>query len=393
MFTPSSTLLVARIALTIGISLTAAARAMAPDDGVTATTVIFGLEGATRSFSADEENLGFRLAFDEANAAGGVHGRTIRTKGYDRPADGGDGPVVANATRLIDEDHVFGLVNWGGPPAIPLLALTTNRKVPYLFPHSALVSSEGQRYLFTSFPRYESEAALMFPYLARERGLKRLGLVHDVNAYGRLFLERLTALAKGSGYEVVGTVPVAESAPADLSAGMRRLKDAGADAIVLALYPAQARAVVAAKRAVDWRGRLVTVGPLTDEQYLQTPDGIAEGALGFCYYPDPEESQLPGVARYRRAMTSADPGHALNRYSLYGYTFGRIVVEGLQLAGRDLTRARLIDALETVTGWDSGGVLPPVSFSRTNHHAQRAGFVCELERGRFRAKSDWIAPQ
>jgi ABC-type branched-subunit amino acid transport system substrate-binding protein len=383
---------VVRFAFALAIGLTAVATAMTPDDGVTATTVTFGLEGVTRSFSADEENLGFRLAFDEANAGGGVHGRTIRTKAYDRPADGGDAPVVANATRLIDQDRVFGLVNWGGPPAIPVLALTAERKVPYLFPHSALVSSESQRYLFTSFPRYESEAAMMFPYLARQRGLKRLGLVHDVNAYGRLFLERLTALAPSSGYTVVGTVPVAESTPADLSDGMRRLKDAGADAIVLALYPAQARAVVAAKRAVDWRGRLVTVGPLTDEQYLQTPDGVAEGALGFCYYPDPEESQLPGVIRYRRAMSLAQADHPVNRYSLYGYTFGRIVVEGLRRAGRDLTRDRLVDALETVTEWDSGGVLPPVSFSRTNHHAQRAGFVCELERGRFRAKSEWITP-
>jgi len=378
------------IVIAIGLST---AGPWAPDDGVTATAVVFGMEGATRSFSADEENLGFRLAFDEANAGGGIHGRTIRTKAYDRPVDGGDSSVVASAARLLDEDRVFGLVNWGGPPAIPLLALTTDRKAPYLFPHSALVSSEGRRYLFTSFPRYESEAALMFPYLARERGLKRIGLVHDVNAYGRLFLERLTALAPNSGYTVVGTVPVSEATPADLSGGVRRLKDAGAEAIVLALYPAQARAVVAAKRAVEWQGRLVTVGPLTDEQYLQTPDGIAEGALGFCYYPDPEESEMPGVARYRRAMTSAHTGHALNRYSLYGYTFGRIIVEGLQRAGRDLTRERLVDALETVEGWDSGGVLPPVTFSRANHHAQQAGFVCELERGRFRAKSSWIAPR
>ena len=47
--------------------------------------------------------------------------------------------------------------------------------------------------MFTSFPRFEGEAAVMFPYLARERKLTRLGIVHDINAYGQLFLERLTA--------------------------------------------------------------------------------------------------------------------------------------------------------------------------------------------------------
>lgn len=379
------------------VALTAAAfvtgLAAAPSDGVTDATVTFGMESATGSFSADEENLGFRLAFDEANGGGGVHGRTIATKAYERPAQGGDGAGVANATRLLDEDRVFGLVNWGGPQAIPLLALTAKRKAPYLFPHSALVSSEGQRYLFTSFPRYEGEAALMFPYLSRERGLKRLAIVHDVNVYGRLFLDRLTALAAASGYTVVGALPVAEANPIDLTDGVRTLKEAGADAIVLALYPAQARVVVAAKRAVGWQGRLITVGPLTDEQYLRTPDGVADGALGFCYYPDPEESQVAGVAKYRTAMAAAHAGHPLNRYSLYGYTFGRLIVEGLRRTGRNLTRERFVDALETVKAWDSGGVLPAVTFSATNHHAQQAGFVCELEGGRFRAKSDWIAPK
>lgn len=81
----------------------------------------------------------------------------------------------------------------------------------------------GQRYLFTSFPRFEGEAAVMFPYLARERKLTRLGIIHDVNAYGQLFLERLTALAATGGYTVAGSVAVESREPTDLRAGVKRL--------------------------------------------------------------------------------------------------------------------------------------------------------------------------
>ncbi len=63
----------------------------------------------------------------------------------------------------MDVDGVLALVNWGGPQSMTLLKLAADRRVPYLFPHTALVSSEGQRYLFTSFPRFEGEAAVMFP--------------------------------------------------------------------------------------------------------------------------------------------------------------------------------------------------------------------------------------
>ena len=203
----------------------------------------------------------------------------------------------------------------------------------------------------------------MFPYLARERKLTRLGIVHDINAYGQLFLERLTALAPTSGYTVAGSLPIDSRDPGDVVAGVKRLVDAGATAIVMALYPAQARKVVEAK-----------------------------GALGFCYYPDPDDSREPCVAAYRAAMARFHSGRPRNRYSLYGYVYGRLVVEGLKRAGLELTRERLVTALESIRQWDAGGTMPPVSFSPTDHHAQPAGFVCELENGRFKALSGWIEP-
>ena len=48
--------------------------------------------------------------------------------------------------------------------------------------------------------------------------------------------------------------------------------------------------------------------------------------------------------------------------------------------------------MEGLVDWDAGGVMPAVSFSATNHHAQRAGFICEMQGGRLVAVSDWIAP-
>ncbi len=86
------------------------------------------------------------------------------------------------------------------------------------------------------------------------------------------------------------------------------------------------------------------------------------------------------------------PQHPLNRYSLYGYVFGRLVIEGLSRAGKNLTRESFVDAMETIRNWDSGGILPAVTFSKSNHHAQRAGFICELKEGKFQALTGWMEP-
>ena len=121
---------------------------------------------------------------------------------------------------------------------------------------------------------------------------------------------------------------------------MSALADAKPDAIVMALYPEQALALMQARARAQWPGRMVSVGPLTDEASLAMPDGSSDGTLGFCYYPDPRQSDVPGVVRYRAAMARAYPGRTVDRYSLYGYTFGRLVVEGVTRAGREAdTRA------------------------------------------------------
>jgi branched-chain amino acid transport system substrate-binding protein len=378
--------------LVLWVAAIAGATAEQPaPEGITDVTIAIGVEAPVGSLSLDGENQGFRLAFEEANARGGVHGRRF-VWGERRRRSGEPADVLAVARQMIDDDRVFALVNFSGPAIGDIAAYARSQRVPVLFPHTALVSSEGERYLFTSFPRFEGEAAVMFRYLSQDRKLTRLAIAHDPNAYGLTFRERLMTHATEFGYEVVGAVPITSRRPGDLSAEFASLVAARPDAIVMAIYPEQAQALMAARSRAGWRGRMVSSGPLTDEASLTVPGGDADGTLGFCHYPDPERSQAPGVERYRSALARIHPGRRVDRYTLYGYTFGRLVVEGVERAGRALTRERFIEAMESIVNWDAGGVLPDVSFSATNHHAQRAGFICEMQAGRLVALTDWIAP-
>jgi len=380
------------LVLLVVLGATAAGRAQpAAPEGITTTTIAVGVEAEVGSLSLDGENLGFRLAFEEANGEGGVHGRRFvwadRRRASGEPAD-----VLAVARRMIDDDGVFAVVNFSGPAIGDIVAHARARRVPVLFPHTALISSAGERYLFTSFPPFEGESAVMLRYLAQERGLRRLAIAHDPNAYGAGFRDRLQAAADRYGYRYAGAVAVTSRRPADLTAELATLLALQPDAIVMALYPEQAQALMAARARAGWTGRMVSSGPLTDEASLTVPGASADGTLGFCHYPDPERSDVPGVVRYRAAMARLRPGRAVDRYTLYGYTFGRLVVEGVRRAGRELTRERFVDAMEGIRDWDAGGVMPAVSFSPVNHHAQRAGFICEMQRGRLVPLSGWIAP-
>jgi branched-chain amino acid transport system substrate-binding protein len=380
--------------LILAAALSAAASATAAD--APEQDIAIGIEAPSAlSPSGAAENLGMRLVIRAVNDAGGINGRKLIERSYARTKAGaaGDAEVLANVARLADQDKVLLLWNHGGTASMQIAPFAMAHKLPYMFPHTGLLDKDDARYVFTSFPHYDGETRMMYRYLARDRGMKRIAILYDPNAYGRYFRDKLRELAQANGYVVAGEEPVNQTLPADLTAEMRRLRAQKPDAIVMALYPPQAKRVMEAKARLGWKEvRMVSTGPLTDEEYLNVPGGFADGTLGLCYYPDPNHSDAPGVLAYRRLMARYFPDEKLNRYSLYGYAFGQMVMEGLRRAGPNPTRESFIDAMETIKNWDSGGILPPVTFSKTDHHAQRAGFVCELREGRFAPLSDWITP-
>lgn len=69
-----------------------------------------------------------------------------------------------------------------------------------------------------------------------------------------------------------------------------------------------------------------------------------------------------------------------------------MLVEGLRRAGRDLTREKLVEALETLHEWD-GSLLPPVTYGPGQHGGQSAAAFmmrADLERKAMVRSSDWV---
>jgi hypothetical protein len=65
-----------------------------------------------------------------------------------------------------------------------------------------------------------------------------------------------------------------------------------------------------------------------------------------------------------------------------------LFTEGARRAGKNLTRESLVAALEGIKGFESG-ILPPVTIG-PDHETQRQGFWVRVEKGRFKALTDWL---
>ena len=270
--------------------------------GITDSTILIGVEGSTQAFASDEENLGMHLVARDVNSRGGVHGRLLDIRSYPRPASATPDDVLANVKKLVEQDGVFLIFNHGGPSAMSIAPYAMRLKVPYMFPHTALVTADADRYVFTSYPRYLGESQVMLRYLSETRGFKRIGIVHDANVYGRYFLDRLLEYAPRFGYAVAGTLALTERKPGDLREALSTVRQASPEAVVLALYPEQARAVMEATVSTRMVGRQDgIVGPAHRRAVSERAGRLRRGHAGLLL--------LPGSKRGARARRRTVPGN------------------------------------------------------------------------------------
>jgi len=334
-------------------------------------------------------NNGLEAYFGYVNDRGGVHGRKILTQYYDdgyKPQN-----AVANTKRLVEQDNVFAIVSSQGTGAVmATVKYLTKNKVPLIFPFQGVPIS-GQKTIFTSFTPYPNQSELVVTWLVKIKGFKRIGILYQDDKYGHTFRDPAKKTLAKFGLKLIAAESYKRGAK-DLSAQVAKLRKANLDACLLVATPPPGAAFLKEAHKQGWKGtKIISSGPLTDEKYINLSGGVGEGIWGLSLWPDPVNSNDPAVVEYREIMEKygKDRDKTPNRYSLFGYFYAKLFVAGLQRAGKNLTRESYIAALEGIKGWENG-IIPPVSFSATDHLAQNSGFMVEVQKGVFRPISGWL---
>ena len=370
----------------IGISIAA-------EVGVTDNSV---LVGCSNSFSGPLVYPGTQLVnnglegyIGYINDKGGVHGRKILTQYYDdgyKPQN-----AVANTKRLVEQDKVFAILASQGTGAVmATVKYLTQNKVPLLFPFQGVPIS-GQKTIFTSFTPYPNQSELVVTWLVKVKGFKRIGILYQDDKYGYTFRDPAKKTLAKFGLKLVAAESYKRGAK-DLSAQVAKLRNANLDACLLVATPPPGAAFLREAHKQGWKDtKIISSGPLTDEKYINLSGGVGEGIWGLSLWPDPVNSNDPAVVEYREITEKygKDRDKTPNRYSLYGYFYAKLFVEGLKKAGKSLTRESYIAALEGIKNWDNK-ITPPVSFSAADHLAQNSGFMVEVQKSIFRPISGWI---
>jgi branched-chain amino acid transport system substrate-binding protein len=372
--------------LLVGAAATSFAIPASADIGVTDQKIILGQSAA---FSGPAAQLGIQLHagakvyFDQVNAQGGVFGRKIEIIKLDDKYEAD--LAAANTKKLIEVDEVFALFGYvGTPTSNAALPIFTQAKVPFFAPFTGAQSLREpfNKQIFNIRASYFDETEHLVDRLVRT-GLKNIAVFYQNDAYGKAGLAGVERALKKMNVPMLEVATV-ERNSIDVAKAVEKILPKRPDVIIQISAYASCAAYIKEMRKAGYTGQFYNVSFVGSKALADTLASEGPGVVISQVVPFPWHLATPVVAEYTKAMNKAGIPD-LNFSSLEGFIAAKVFVEGLKRAGRNLSRERLISALETINigNYDTGGF--DVGFSPSNHNGSKYVDMTVISKeGKFR---------
>ena len=336
-------------------ALLAAGTALADAPGVYADRVVFGqsakLSGSGGTQLGRQYRDGALLAFDEANRAGGVHGRRIDLVSLDDRIDRDQ--AVANTRALIDEHRVFAVTHYTFTnPVKAALPLAQDAGIPFIAPYTGYpeLYTHTPANVFVMRASFDDELKTIVRHIETVN-FRQVGVVFYANALGEEFRDDVAAKLRAIGRPLAtqGSMPLNAKDPlAAAGPAADALQQACPKVVILGVSGRDAAAVVQRMAQTGCPTPRYFARGLVDISLLKTELGAAaRGIMVTQVVPNPHRSGHPLVRRYRSLIAQRTVAAEPDFVEFEGYIAGRFIVQALQRCGPQLDRARFMRALET----------------------------------------------
>lgn len=348
--------------------------------GVTPKTIVLGQSAAFTGPAAQlgiQMNAGTKAYFDHVNAQGGVFGRKIEIKTRDDRYEAT--LCVENTKKFIEEDKVFALVSYvGTPTTVAAMPVFTGAKVPLVGPFTGAeaLRTPVNRYIFNVRASYYDETEKIVEQLV-STGNHKIAVFYQDDAYGQAGLKGVQIAMDKRNLKIAALGKV-ERNTIKVEDAVKSINAVEPDGVVMiSAYTSITEFVRQMKKAgsstqfhnVSFVGSKALADALKDEGH-----GVAISQV----VPFPWSPSVTIVKEYQDVMTKAG-NTDFNFSSLEGYIVGKVMVEGMRRAGKDLTREKLVTALEGMNNVDIGDFV--VGFSPTNHSGSKYVDLTMIGRG------------
>lgn len=366
------------------------------DPGLTDTAIRVGMlvpaRGALAEMGGAIKSV-VAAYFEEVNSQGGIYNRKIELK----LTETGDSPAATSASveRLIRDEQIFALSSAMIAGADREIAtLVHNSEVPLVAPFTLYppVSAPVNRQVFYLLSGIDDQARALVVFAAQkfpDKSATRAAIVYpdsDVNASVAVAIDDQSRLA---GWSVPGRVRYARGS-FDAATVAKELSAKNVNAVFLLGGSDDARALWAAADKLNWSPALYLPGAMTGKDILDAPPAFKDKI--FLSFPSvPADIKPAGLENFRALAAKYKLPQAHIAAQISAYVSAQLLVEGLKRAGRDLSREKLIAALEGLYEYETG-LTPRLTYGPNRRVGASGAYIVsvDVEKKQFVPASGWI---
>lgn len=298
--------------------------------------------------------------------------------------------AVAAAKKFAMQDDVVMIFAWSSGEGLAIKPIIQQYKLPTIgFSLAPDLMEPPIDYFFLPLGTHRTEARGNLEYLLKiHKGKEppKVGLLTYNNAYGRAIHKPSEEYAKEHNIKIVG---IEEFPPqtVDLTTEMLRLKAKGAEYISAQLLGMGFASALKAADRLKYDVKFFGGFGLVDMAFLKLGKGlVGEDKMFFTspYYipgdPAPADKLMKEVARYG----VPDLADAYDTAYMEGFCLAAVTERVIRRAHErfgDVNRETVNKAMELFNNEDFGGLIPKVSFSKTDHAGIYQTRVVECREG------------
>jgi ABC-type branched-subunit amino acid transport system substrate-binding protein len=347
--------------------------------GVTADSITFGTHQPLTGPAApgySEIAPASQAFFDYLNAQGGIYGRkihlTIKNDEYN-PSQ-----TVTVVHELVLKENVFGIFEGLGTPThTKVVGFLNSSKVPDMFVASGCPcwdNGTAQPYTFGWQPNYTIEGKILGQYIKQHFAGKKVGVFYQDDDFGNGGLTGIKFEVPGA--DIVSAQPY-QPGTTNVAPQISAIKAAGAEVLVDFTVPIYTALGQLSSFTLGYKPQLVVsnvgIDPITVGGLLKTfskgkaGTELIEGAVTDGYLPSSSDESNPWIALFKKIHAQYDPSAPFDGNVEYGMANAYTLAQALQLAGKNLTRESLVNAVNEKGAQLNGPGLVPFRYSKTQH--------------------------
>lgn len=328
---------------------------------------------------------------------GGVNGRPIELILVDTGYKVSE--AVAAVKKFSIQDKVDMIATWGAGEGLAAKPIIQGYKIPTLnYSTSWELLEKPVDYMYLPFGSYRLDCAAILEYIKsihKGNGPPKVGLLTYNNAYGRSIHRPSQEYAKANNIKLVA---IEEFPPktVDLTTELLRLKKSGAEYVFMQMLPATIVTAFKSADRIHYSPQFFGTWTSTDPDFFKLGKGIIRDRLKMQFPGGLPGDKGAGVETLKKLWAKYKTVSRFDAAYWEGVVMAMIMeraaVRAQEKYGK-VDRETLNRAMESFENENFGGLVPPVTYTKSNHEGSFRGRIVQVrENGTFKPLTDFYTP-